>query len=314
MNIGFWDNSLCERGTTVALYDYAYYNETILHNKSFIFYDMNRNDTNVNVLQKFKDRFVVHGSNGFNDVDSYIHKYNISHMYIIKYGTIDDRISKVAKSCIHCVFACYTPHGDIYASIAPWVNGNTGSIPVVPHMINLPKHERNMRLQLNIPDTAIVFGGYGGSTSFDIPFVHQTVYKVALNNPNIYFLFANFKTFCPVLSNIIHLETITDLDKKVAFINTCDAMLWARSDGETFGLAIGEFSTMNKPILATHSRIDNCHVEMLKDKAIWYTNENDLTQILTSFNPTIESKKDWNAYSEYTPEKVMAIFKQVFLV
>ena len=27
MNIAFWDNQLCERGATVAIYDYAYYNE-----------------------------------------------------------------------------------------------------------------------------------------------------------------------------------------------------------------------------------------------------------------------------------------------
>ena len=34
MNIGFWDNCLCERGTTVSLYDYAYYNEELLGIKS----------------------------------------------------------------------------------------------------------------------------------------------------------------------------------------------------------------------------------------------------------------------------------------
>lgn len=39
MNIAFWDNCLCERGTTTSLYDYAYYNQTLLGNKSYIFYD-----------------------------------------------------------------------------------------------------------------------------------------------------------------------------------------------------------------------------------------------------------------------------------
>lgn len=37
--------------------------------------------------------------------------------------------------------------------------------------------------------------------------------------------------------------------EKTTFINTCDAMLWARHDGETFGLAIGEFSSKNKPVI-----------------------------------------------------------------
>lgn len=36
-------------------------------------------------------------------------------------------------------------------------------------------------------------------------------------------------------------------------------------------------------------------------------------QILLNFDPTIESKKDWNAYSQYTPEKVMKIFDKVYL-
>ena len=47
---------------------------------------------------------------------------------------------------------------------------------------------------------------------------------------------------------------------------------------------------------------------------MWYTNETDLTQILLNFNSELEQKKDWNAYSEYTPEKVMNIFKKVYLV
>jgi len=107
---------------------------------------------------------------------------------------------------------------------------------------------------------------------------------------------------------------ITDLNKKVEFINTCDSMLWARQSGETFGIAIGEFSTLNKPIICTQVGCwDLGHVHLLGNKAIWYTNVYDLTQILLNFNPEIESKKDWNAYREFTPSKVMAIFKKIYL-
>ena len=41
-HIAFWDNSLSERGSTTALFDYALYNETILNNKSFIFYNQKK--------------------------------------------------------------------------------------------------------------------------------------------------------------------------------------------------------------------------------------------------------------------------------
>jgi hypothetical protein len=313
MNIGFWDNQLAERGTTTSLYDYAYYNETILGNKSYIFYDKNNTTNNVEIIKKFKEHFIVHDTNNFDEVDDYLLQYNITHIYIIKSGQKDNRISKVAKNCIHCVFNCDSPHGEIYSSIAKCVHGNNGKYPVVPHMINLPNYSGNMRNKLNIPVNAKVFGGYGGKSSFNIKFVHNVVYNIAKNNPNIYFLFANFNVFCKKLPNIIHLPIITDLNIKVEFINTCDAMLWARRAGETFGIAIGEFSTLNKPIIATKKCDDKCHVDILKNRAFWYSNEKELIKILLNFNQQIECKKDWNSYKRHTPEKVISIFKEIYL-
>ena len=312
MNVAFWDNQLCERGTTVSLYDYAYHNESILKNKSFIFYLKSHPWNCEDVINKFKKHFTVISVDNFNEVDEYLIKYKITHIYIIKYGTLDDRISKVAKNCIHCVFNCTQPHGDIYSSISPIVKGNNGKYPVVPHMINIPKIESNMRDQLNIPKNAKVYGGYGGKDSFSIRFTHNVVYQIAKNNPNIYFLFANFNKFCPDLPNIIHLPMIVDINEKSRFINTIDAMLWARQEGETFGIAIGEFSSMNKPVISMKIG-DLAHYNILGNKGIWYNNPNELASILLSFNPEIEKNKDWNAYKEFTPDKVMDIFKRVYL-
>lgn len=312
MNIGFWENQLCERGTTIALYDYAYYNQTILQNKSFVFYDTTNRENKPTVITKFTDCFPVHGLTSFNQIEEYLKKYAITHLYIIKYGIIDDKITNNVKTCNHCVFNCTQPHGDVYASISPGVMGNNGKYPVVPHMINLPSNSNNLRNLLNIPVNAVVFGGYGGRESFSIKYVHQVVYYVAKNNPNIYFLFANFNKFCHDLPNIIHLPMIVDMNEKVRFINTTDAMLWARQEGETFGIAIGEFSSKNKPVIATKIG-DTSHVTILKDKAFWYYDETSLYNILMKFRPTDEKDKDWNAYKNYTPEKVMEIFKEVFL-
>ena len=74
MNIAFWDNQLCERGTTVSLFDYAYYNQTILNNKSFIFYDKNRKENNMDVINKFKKHFIVHETDNFIETDDFFHK------------------------------------------------------------------------------------------------------------------------------------------------------------------------------------------------------------------------------------------------
>lgn len=313
MNIAFWDNALSERGTSLGLFNYAYYNESILRNKSYIFYDKNYTTiNNKDIIKKFEKHFIVTPIHNFKEVDNYLLKYNITHIFIIKGGEKCHRISRVAKNCIQCVFNCYQPHGEIYCSIAPWVKGNNGKYPVIPRIITLPRHDNNLRKKLNIPEHAIVYGGYGGKTSFSIPYVHKVVYSIAKNNPNIYFLFANFNTFCPELANIIHLPTIIDPKDKVEFINTSDAMLWARIDGETFGQAIAEFSICNKPIIASKVG-DLCHVRFLGDNAFWYNNENDLNKILITFDKNNVKNKDWNAYRDYEPEKVMKIFNEVFL-
>jgi beta-1,4-mannosyl-glycoprotein beta-1,4-N-acetylglucosaminyltransferase len=316
MNIGFWSNQLCERGTEVSMYDYACFNETILGNKSYIFYEINNPNNKSEIISKFRLKFKVFPVKKFDEIDGILVKNSITHLYNIKSGQNDGKISKVSKNCIHCVFDCHQPHGEIYSSIAPWVNGNNCKFPVVPHMINLPKHNENMREKLNIHKNATVFGGYGGRDSFNISFVHKVIFIIAKNNPNIYFLFANFNKFCNTLPNIIHLDMITDVFEKVSLINTCDAMLWARREGETFGLSIAEFSTCNKPVIAMkigHNPGDYAHVKLLGEKAIWYKDQNDLYKILLTFDPIVESKKDWNAYKEYTPEKVMKIFKEVYL-
>jgi hypothetical protein len=169
-----------------------------------------------------------------------------------------------------------------------------------------------MRDELKIPQNVTVYGGYGGKTSFSIPFAQKVVYIIAKNNPSIYFLFANFNKFCPDLPNIIHLPMIVDMNEKARFINTIDAMLWARKDGEVMSISMGEFSINNKPIICTKIGYPG-HVHLLGDKAIWYNDSKDLFHILLNFNPEIEKNKDWNAYKEFTPDKVMNIFKRVYL-
>ncbi len=316
MNIAFWDNQLGERGTTTSLFDYAYYNEKILGNKSYIFYNKNSKNNNDLVREKFNKHFLVFGLEKFYQVDEILESLNITHIYIIKYGKNDNLLSKVAKNIIHCVFDCSEPHGDIYTAISPYISNYTKDIKVLPHMINLPKHSNNLREKIKIPKKCKVFGGYGGRTSFSIKFVHNVIYEVAKNNKNIYFLFSNFNKFCPTLPNIIHLPTIIDLNEKVKFINTCDAMIWARIEGESFGISIGEFSTLNKPVIAMNTGFHRAHFEILKHKGIWYKNELDLFTIFTNFDLLLKKKnlKDWNAYRDYEPEKVMKIFRECLTI
>lgn len=316
VKIAFYSNHLGERGTEVAMYDYAFYNKTLLHNTSIIIYNNNNSLNNPKVIDKFKkefDLFEVSSIMNKDEIDKILSEQKCDIIYMIVDGGARFDVPTKAKVCVHCVFNCIDPpFGDVYAAISSDVDGYTEKYPIVPHMINLPSHDRNMRNKLSIPDDAIVFGRYGGKDSFDIDYVKKIVCDVAKTNKNIYFLFGNTDVFCESMPNIIHLDVISGLDEKVEFINTCDAMLWARKRGESFGLSIGEFSSKNKPVFATDKTEDKAHVDFLKDMGIWY-DENTLKDLLVGFNKETYKNKDLNAYKEFTPEKVMEKFKSVFI-
>ena len=89
-------------------------------------------------------------------------------------------------------------------------------------------------------------------------------------------------------------------------------MMWARKGGEVFSLSQGEFSFKNKPIICMNSGYPG-HTHLLKDKAMWYKDSSSLKHILLNFKELRDSKSNWNAYENYTPEKVMDIFNTVFI-
>ena len=316
VKIAFHDNQLCERGTTVSLYDYAYYNKHYLGNESIILYNPNHTIKSVDsVIEKFKKEFKVYSYNNWNtEANEILKREDCDILYMIKAGDWDGKIAdkRVCKTVVHCVFNATSPHGDIYSTIAPWVNYNNGRYPYVPHMINLPEIHENMRNDLNIPNDAIVLGRHGGHEQFNIDFALKTIEEVADNNPGIYFLLVNTKQFCKSLPNIIHLDKIIDLNKKIKFINSCDGMMWARKGGEVFSLSQGEFSYKNKPIICMNIGYPG-HVHLLKDKAMWYNDSESLKHILLNFKKIKDSKSNWNAYTDYSPEKVMDKFNDVFI-
>jgi len=313
MKIAFHTNHLGIAGTEVAVFDYAFFNQQLLNNESIIVSRLNPAQDDPEVIEKFKNHFKVIQYNDFSEVEKILDENKVDVFYALKSGENDGIVSKGRKSVIHCVFGeTYEPHGNVYAYISEWLSKrmNFGIHPWVPHMINLPEEDGDYREFLKIPKDAIVFGRYGSYKTFDITFVHEAIKDVIEKRKNAYFLFANTQPFF-IHPRIIYLKSLIDLRQKVRFINTCDAMLHARKRGETFGLACGEFSIKNKPIITYGFSPERNHLDILKDKAIIYYNNVDLIKILNTFEP---SQKNWDAYSkEYTPEKVMQKFKTVFL-
>jgi len=184
----------------------------------------------------------------------------------------------------------------------------------VPHIVPPLKADERARQNLGIPTNALVFGRYGGLKTFDLEFVQMWVYQKALEDPNCHFLFMNTKRFCPPHPRIHHLRGTADPSKKAQFISACDAMLHAREDGETFGLAIGEFSVLNKPVLTWPGSQDAAHLEFLGDKALLYENAQDLDRHCSMLQLGEHKSLNWDCYSErFSPEVVTKQFKDVFL-
>lgn len=317
MKIAFLENCLSIRGSTVALYDYAHYNETILGNESIIItreFDQTRPDACPNVYDKFTKRFPVFYYEKDTDVPSLLDKETPDVLYVLKYGLEDGLVSSTSTTIptlVHCIFDPRQPHGDDFCVISPWLNLAFGTnFPVIPHIVHLPSTPYNLRQSLGIPENATVFGRYGGFNEFDNVVAQNTVRTLSARYPYMYFVFMNTRPFMEPRHNVIFIEKSTDALYKRQFINTADAMLYARSRGETFGLAIAEFSFCNKPIFAPAQAPEQMHRLILRDKAYWYTDEHDLETKLLQFDRTSSQQQDWNMYQDYSPENVMAIFQQ----
>lgn len=317
--VAFLSNKLTLRGTEVAIYDYADYNEKILGNKSIIItrdYEKIKQlwDVDVQAYNKFKSRFDVFYYETQNDIDIIVKNNGVSHIFIEKAGTRDDGlISNHCKNIIHCVFDVSQPHGQVYTPIGQTINQIQGTnFPVTPYMVTVPECNDNLRNELNIPEDAIVFGRYGGTESFDIKFVYNTIKNIVNSKNNIYFLFMNTNVFYEH-KNIIYLPGNADMIYKRKFINTCDALIHARDRGETFGLTCGEFAICKKPVITWGGSREREHLIILKDKAVIYNNQEELHNIFETFT---KSKYDVseNGYMFYNPENVMEIFNKVCLI
>lgn len=320
--VAFYQPFLNERGTCVAMFDYAHFNQTLLGNKSLFIYDSLDSRNEKNGLKRFKDNFQVYDFQCGNCsvekriqlIDEIITNTNTDYIYMSKLGVNDGVISKRAKTLIH-VMGMINPdqaHGDVYAYVSYFSTNacSGGKYPAVPFMVNLPDEKDNMRQQLGIPNDAIVIGRHGGIDTFDMPWAYEVIKTALLNRTNLYFVFLNTPKFIDH-QRVIFLDTIVDLHEKVKFINTCDAMLHVRFIGETFGMACAEFSTLNKPVITWFGSRERNHIEILGEKGIYYNTPQDLYNILINFVPN--NSVDWNCYGEYTPEKIMKIFDEIYL-
>lgn len=321
MRIGFHTYQLGYRGTDLATLNYAKYNQEILGNESIIISTSSR-PSEMQLLDRCKEVCEVilypevwspHDNTHLKRaLENIVIDKKLDIFYAQKGGEDDNILPANCKNIAHCVFRMDQPHGNVYAGISEYLAKKHGQKDFIPYIVEpLPESKTNLRNELGISPEAFVMGWMGGSTSFSVHFARNII-KEALDRRHDLYFFS-----MPDLGINHHRAYGFPISVhpylKSTFIDSCDAMLHARRDGETFGLACAEFSLANKPVI-TYDCYDSCydraHLDMLGNKCIKYKNERELLDILVNLGIDDIDTLNWDAYSEkYNPKTVMEKFR-----
>ena len=303
------------RGSENALWDYANFNETILGNHSVICHPAELENAENPTFAKWKARFPLVPYRTKAELSSKLRERESDVLYQIKPGPYDGFLISGVKNCIHSMFLSDEFHGDCFAYVSRWASkvmtGKEESF--VPHYVPKLESKENLRRKLNIPSGAKVFGRHGGWDTFNIPFVRKVVARHARENPEDHFVFMNTEPIHEAenLTNIHYLAATVDLEEKARFLATCDAMLHARLHGETFGLAVGEFAVLGKPVITFADSRERAHLEMLGRQSLQYRHADELIKILRDFRPHRTQGTEYEIFNE--PKIVMELFQNRFL-
>jgi len=303
------------RGSENALWDYANLNETILGNNSTICHPTVLENAKNPTFAKWKSRFQLIPYRTKAELSSKLKERGVDILYQIKPGPFDGFVVPGVKNCIHSMFLSDEFHGDAFAYVSRWASrvmtGKEESF--VPHFVPKLESKMNLRGELGIPIKAKVFGRHGGADTFNIPFVRKTVLQHAQKNSDDHFVFLNTELIrgTEKLKNVHYLAPTIDPEEKAQFLGTCDAMLHARWHGETFGLAVGEFAVLGKPVITYGGSRERAHLEMLESRGLVYHNRSELDSILQNFDKHEIGTTEYHRHAQ--AGIVMTQFQEVFL-
>jgi hypothetical protein len=249
-------------------------------------------------------------------------------LYVHKRG-LPGRITPHVPELNHAWGSASHPHGHRFAVTSEWLARTAtyqlriprvGTVavprlrkpPVVPNIVTLPAVEEDLRGELGIPDDAVVFGRHGPVGAFDIDFVSAAVRAALEERPDLWFAFLNLEPFYEH-ERIAYLPRTVDRADVRRFVNTCDYMLHARSPGEGFGLAVAEFALVGAPVLTFLGSPSLAHLDLLRNGLLLgYRSYDDVLRYLLTL-PRRTAPVPNDIADRYSPERVMARFRDVFL-
>ncbi len=299
------------------IYSYAHYLEEFFGHSAVIFYDQTNPNTSDLALEKFKRRFEIVGYERFADLDAFLERSAVDYLHMTKSGEIDGKLPSEVPAWIHAVFpqTADAVHGQRYAFVSEWLSQacSNGAIPWVPGIIDFEALDGDMRDDLNIPRDAFVVGYHGGRDSFDIEFVQSALVEALTRRRDLYAIFMNVDAFA-AHERLRFLPGTADHRRKSAFVSTCDAMLHARTRGETFGNSCAEFSACNRPVMTYALSRERSHIEILGEAALLYACRDEVLELLLQLDRSFVLNRSWDLYRDrFSPIKVMNRFKAVFL-
>lgn len=311
MKIGLHAPCIDDRGNGTVLYDYAKALREVLGHEVAV---LSSKEKSIFVPDRFSD-FECHLYNKIEELEKIVDDKKVDVLYMTRAGGIE-YFPKNCKTAIHCVFGMTEPHGNVYAGVSEWLARLFKKDKWVPHIINPIRTNETLHDELGIPKDSFVLGRLGGYQQFNVPAARIAVLKSLENRKDLWAIFLNTEKFTDH-PRTRFLPFNPSLNYKSKFINTCDAMVHGRSDGETFGLAVGEFSAFNKPVFtydAPYGWYMRAHIDMLGEKALLYKNEEELFSYLLQIDKAYVNDTNWDCYSEkFSPSNVMNKFKEVFI-
>lgn len=321
MLLGLHSKQLGERGTEVALFDYAHGATYLLGHEVRIFVPAD----SPRILPEVRHRFEQHFEVVPYELPAEI---RCDALYVIKRGR-KSSVTRDIPELNHAFHEVDEPHGSRFAAVSDWLAGTSAHrmtlpwgrairIPrsrkpqVVPHIVTSPTTQDHLRGELGIPDDAVVFGRHGAVGDFDIRFVHAAVRDALEQRRDLWCVFLNTGRFYEH-DRVVHIPRVPSRFDVARFINTCDYMIHARHHGETFGLAVAEFAISGAPVLTYLGSPRLAHLDLLDgDLLLGYRSYDDVFRYMTSLRRR-EHPVPSNIAVEYGAECVMERFASVFL-
>jgi hypothetical protein len=319
--LGFHTKQLTDRGTEVAVFDYALAAKDFLRQDAVVFVPAHSENIVPEVKRRFEEHFelVLYSSPSSISCDA---------LYVIKRGH-PGRITEGIPELNHAFEYVSEPHGHRFAAISQWLARNAarplrlprGRVvrlprlkkpPVVPLIVTLPDVRDDFRGELGIPDDAVVFGRHGGVGTFSIEFVKAAIRAALDERRDIWFVFTNVERFYEH-ERVVYLPHVPDRAAVRRFVNTCDYMIHAHTLGEGFGLAVAEFAFVGAPVLTFLGSPRMAHLDLLSEGLLLgYTDYEDVMGYLTTLDRRTAPVES-DVPVRYGVERVMERFQDVFL-